>query len=472
MENYPLNPKSKIFRWGPAPGKYYYESDFVDAIFEVFPNLYKGYQWPKTLFLFKENRMLWMNEFAEVRKDGAKIFNAFMLKRTERLRFWKQWKQILKKLHAFESTFARLELKSLNDSEFHTLGLDFYKILIPFWISTLPAELGNYGADYVLEEKLKKVVKNRQEVPRLMEVLTAPEEPSFYQEEEMDLAGTKSLKDHQKQYFWLKNSYNGTQVLPVSFFQKRKKVLPKSLAKEVLEKVRQTKFKKARAKKQFRLSQDIMDTATALSIGVAWQDQRKGEIFRYLHFKELYLQEAARRKKVNPESLKVLGTRELVEGIYRDSFMPIVSRRKGPFGFFLEKNKVEELLRKTATKYWNLYGQDKISGKQEKIEGIVASKGKITVVKGKVKIVLDPFKRGNFQKGDILVAPMTTPEYVFLMKHASAIVTDAGGLTSHAAIVSRELNIPCIVGTRVATQVLKDGDRIEVDANKGIVRKL
>ncbi len=65
---------------------------------------------------------------------------------------------------------------------------------------------------------------------------------------------------------------------------------------------------------------------------------------------------------------------------------------------------------------------------------------------------------------------MTSPEYIFLIKLSKAIVTDAGGLTSHAAIVSRELGIPCIAETKIATKVLKDGDLVEVDANKGIVK--
>ena len=58
------------------------------------------------------------------------------------------------------------------------------------------------------------------------------------------------------------------------------------------------------------------------------------------------------------------------------------------------------------------------------------------------------------------------------MKKAAAIVTDEGGITSHAAIVSRELGIPCVIGTKFATKVFKDGDLIEVDADKGIVRKI
>lgn len=78
----------------------------------------------------------------------------------------------------------------------------------------------------------------------------------------------------------------------------------------------------------------------------------------------------------------------------------------------------------------------------------------------------------KFQKGDILVSVATDPDIVPAMKKAAAIVTEQGGITSHAAIVSRELGIPCIIGTKIATRVLKDGDMVEVDANKGTVKKI
>jgi len=67
---------------------------------------------------------------------------------------------------------------------------------------------------------------------------------------------------------------------------------------------------------------------------------------------------------------------------------------------------------------------------------------------------------------------MTQPEFLPAMKKASAIITDEGGLTCHAAIISRELGIPCIIGTKIATKVFKDGDIVEVDATRGIVTML
>ncbi len=78
----------------------------------------------------------------------------------------------------------------------------------------------------------------------------------------------------------------------------------------------------------------------------------------------------------------------------------------------------------------------------------------------------------KLQQGDVLVSVATNPALLPAMKKASAIVTNMGGLTCHAAIVSRELGIPCVIGTKIATKWLKDGDKIEVDANTGIVRKV
>jgi len=102
-------------------------------------------------------------------------------------------------------------------------------------------------------------------------------------------------------------------------------------------------------------------------------------------------------------------------------------------------------------------------------KGVVAFKG---IVKGRVKVIWRKNQGNKINNGDILVAPMTTPSLLGAIKKAAAVVTDEGGITCHAAIVARELKKPCIIGTKIATQVLKDGDRVEVDADKGVVRKI
>lgn len=89
---------------------------------------------------------------------------------------------------------------------------------------------------------------------------------------------------------------------------------------------------------------------------------------------------------------------------------------------------------------------------------------------GTVKVVLRPEETDKLEVGDILVSSMTSPDFLPLIKIAAAIVTDEGGVTSHAAILARELGRPCLVGTRLATKTFRDGDRVEVDATNGLVR--
>lgn len=100
------------------------------------------------------------------------------------------------------------------------------------------------------------------------------------------------------------------------------------------------------------------------------------------------------------------------------------------------------------------------------LKGAAASPG---IASGPVKIVTDPKKIDRVNKDDVLVSTMTSPDFVPAMKRASAIVTDQGGQTSHAAIVSRELGIPCVVGTKEATKKLKDDMMVSVDGSKGLV---
>jgi len=88
---------------------------------------------------------------------------------------------------------------------------------------------------------------------------------------------------------------------------------------------------------------------------------------------------------------------------------------------------------------------------------------------GRVKLVLDIKDLGRVEKGDVLVTKMTTPDYVPAMLKTAGIVTNEGGMTSHAAIVSRELGVPCVVGTGTATQVLQEGAQVSVDGSRGIV---
>ncbi|MFA6215791.1 MAG: PEP-utilizing enzyme [Patescibacteria group bacterium] len=93
------------------------------------------------------------------------------------------------------------------------------------------------------------------------------------------------------------------------------------------------------------------------------------------------------------------------------------------------------------------------------------------IASGKVKIIM-PNDDKHIRNGRVLVTKMTTPDFVPLIKKCAAIVTDEGGVTCHAAIVSREFKVPCVIGTKIATNIFKDGDLIEVNATEGVIKKL
>jgi phosphoenolpyruvate synthase/pyruvate phosphate dikinase len=102
----------------------------------------------------------------------------------------------------------------------------------------------------------------------------------------------------------------------------------------------------------------------------------------------------------------------------------------------------------------------------KQIKGIPASSG---IYKGTISILKSLDEIYKFNQGDILVTEATSPSWTPVMQLAGAIVTDMGGMLSHAAIVSRELGIPAVVGTKTATTELKDGDMVEIDGVKGFI---
>jgi pyruvate,water dikinase len=116
-----------------------------------------------------------------------------------------------------------------------------------------------------------------------------------------------------------------------------------------------------------------------------------------------------------------------------------------------------------------IHSQEKVSRDVTQLRGTCAVAGK---VRGIVTIINSTREMPKMQEGQILVSYVTDVNLEAAMMKAGAIVTDSGGMTSHAAIFAREFGITCLVGTKVATKVLADGDEVEVDAEIGIVRIL
>jgi len=131
-------------------------------------------------------------------------------------------------------------------------------------------------------------------------------------------------------------------------------------------------------------------------------------------------------------------------------------------------NEVMYFLGQAAEKIRDILLPNKVDSLKE-LKGKTGYKG---IVRGKVKILFTAKDIPKLEKGDILVANLTDPTFNPAFEKISGVITDEGGILCHSAIMAREFKIPCIVNTKIATQVLKDGDLVEVDADNGVVRIL
>lgn len=136
------------------------------------------------------------------------------------------------------------------------------------------------------------------------------------------------------------------------------------------------------------------------------------------------------------------------------------------FEWAIERGKVYLVQTRPITVIYEKTETGKIEGAKPVLQGLAASPG---VAFGIVKIIRSPKELNKIKQGDILVTKMTNPDFVPAMKRAAGIITDEGGLTSHAAIVSRELGVVCVVGTKEATKKLKDGNLVTIDGYNGKV---
>ncbi|OGE87799.1 MAG: hypothetical protein A3J07_03750 [Candidatus Doudnabacteria bacterium RIFCSPLOWO2_02_FULL_49_13] len=144
-----------------------------------------------------------------------------------------------------------------------------------------------------------------------------------------------------------------------------------------------------------------------------------------------------------------------------------IKLRKQPFGMVSLDAKTKFAFGRNYAVFRKRYKFRVVQMKE--IKGQVAFPG---LVRGRVRIIKTDKEMHTIRPGEILVTRMTTPDYIFAMRISAAVVTDVGGVTSHASVVSRELAKPCIIGTGHATQILKTGDLVEVDANTGVVKRI
>lgn len=330
------------------------------------------------------------------------------------------------------------------------------------------------GIAFVSEIELKKILEKRGAFsPANFQLLSSPVQLSLLTLAQKRLQKIKLANNSKKNqliykflkdFAWLDNSYIQAKILT------KQDILKKISGHKFNDQTNlvATKLAKQRLVKKLKFGPKEKFVIRTISAGLMWQDQRKKNMLTALGQAEPVLLELSRRVNLPINKFKYICPQEItLKNLTDKNFLNDLAGRYPLSGYFLLNGRARVFSGKQARAI--LRADKPGNNKITELSGAVANKGKVT---GKVRLCLTISDIPKVKQGEILVASMTRPEFLPAMQKAAAFVTDEGGVTSHASIVSREMRKPCIIGTKIATQVFKTGDLVEVNANLGWVKKL
>lgn len=363
---------------------------------------------------------------------------------------------------------------------------DLYaRAIIPVYLDFYKPHLTKYLVEY-LKERIGKTHydKNAKEC---FAWLTVTDRPSQVQLEEKSLmrialAGQKRavgnmLQKHIAAYEYLGYNFEGPQF-PKSYFLKRLRELKARKGQLKVALAQMNKDKRHAQRMQERITEDLridyrhkqlFQITREIIFG---KDYRKMALVKSYYQIEPLLKEFARRTHLSLREVRNCLPHELGDILQGQIKRPkdLAQRVKGCLFVVVDRSLPGKIAVGKLFSDMKAY----LHRKEDFAEigyfhGQTAFAGK---ARGKVRVINTLKDLAKMRKGNILVSQMTNPNLIPAMKKAAAIITDQGGVTCHAAIVSRELRIPCVIGTKIATKALKDGDSVFVDADQGEVRKI
>lgn len=352
--------------------------------------------------------------------------------------------------------------------------------------SSIPTML-EHGTDALTEQLMQKLraVVPEEKINEVFSILTTPTKKSYLLEEELgrltiatEIAEGKSLKEmqekivaHTKKWNWKEYMFEGTPLTEKDFIVQILQDIqknPRKQLEEIRAKQEQNRKMQAAIIQEYNLSKELQEFFEAAQEIVYVKYFRKGIFAESYYCVEFLLQAIAQRLGLSLDDVRAMIDYEvctaLEEGLGNKEREEIQQRQHAA-GLVSDKGRTHII----AAEHLKPIIQKNVVKEeyQNELRGQVACTG---TVSGKVCIINDEKELRKMQEDNILVSIMTNPNMFPAMKIAKGIITDVGGLSCHAAIVARELQIPCIVGTKNATKVLKDGMLVELDSETGTVK--
>ncbi len=261
------------------------------------------------------------------------------------------------------------------------------------------------------------------------------------------------LKEHVTRYGWIEMANFLGEPFTVEKLLKQMEILSEPLHKPTSQ-----------------LLSPEMSLLLNIAQNISFIRQYSAESFaQFSYLSKPALEHIAHRLNSNYEHILQFLPSELKDSFFRNSPLPCFQTIGGKRSYAVSQTNNEEIMLTDDVKSSEDIAQLFITRAREETNVLKGRVGNPGHAKGKVKVILSVEEFSKMEDNDVLVTTMTTPDFVMLMRRSCAIITDIGGLLSHAAIVGRELEKPCVIGTKFGTQILRDGDEVEVDATQGII---
>lgn len=422
-------------------------------------------------------------ELKRVREEGGLFFNP-----AYRHRFRKRIRTLARRVELFSRHVQRVDCKKLTNVQLERLFARYLAALVPF--------LAHYQVSGgrvfpLLEEKIHRIMRRyfqESDVARNYGIALMPNTLDILEREEIALrrmASWASVSDvvlqrharaYSSKYLLVYDESKVLKSLRARISELRRTRESARYYREALKKKKQSLIKEQR-----HIEMALKNEPEAIELIRFIREQsilrfEYKEWFFGIEYKCLKLFcEIARRVGLSAEEFFLTYGAADVKNflLHNEKLAPEErERRKNLYMLYGDREAKYFYVGDVAAQHFN-----KLMGGNEQLiselKGVVACQGKAT---GRVRVILPrdfvqiEEAARQFENGEILVTTMTQPNLVVIMKKATAVVTDQGGMTSHAAVISREFQLPCIVGTLNATRALKTGDLVEVDANRGTVK--
>jgi len=289
------------------------------------------------------------------------------------------------------------------------------------------------------------------------------------------------IEKHIEKYSWINTEYvsgGWSKEKWIDLFQKAitAEVSPEKKLDEVLSNFKNANQEREKILEELNPPREARHAIDSVAEFIAQRDWAKGYFTRILLSYHKLLDEIAVRMGTTRGNLFSYAYKEIEEYLASGRMVPdeVIADRQANGFIILSKDGGYDILT-GRDNIQNIIRDEGISEPFDKVinvtefKGLAASPG---LIQGKARVIEDASMVSQLQAGEILVTYMTTIEFIPAFRKAAAVITDEGGISCHAAIISREFKIPCVVGTKIATRVIQTGDQIEVDATKGLIKIL